>query len=393
MKPQCLSVPIWITVFVSATFRIDGFAFQDRRPPLFRNKKEGSAMSTQNYNRLQSHKVHPRITFTRLNDLSEWRDIMFDPPSTLDGLVREDYQQGPLREICILPFPLDDVILQGETKELCLYEERFHQLFQKSMNDHGGVVAMGLLDPPANILQTMPLCEIESYQTIEGDTGFGTRYSILATIRVVGRCSLIYIEENGERNFLTGWCTEVCDDVMNVDGRTSGGRDIIQLGNDLADRLEAVFKSIIRLENELEDVKDYDEDILEKIILHSELDVDDEEEEDGEDEFDDDSLKARFERALQSAKSYDTQGYKISSNAAESKSGNMIRSLQELTGLSWAYFSNDLWSTEMLHFRLKALEVDELCERMKVALVMMMEHRSKLKQTLKNIRGSSEDKF
>lgn len=30
----------------------------------------------------------------------------------------------PVREICILPFPLTDVLLQGETKELCLYEER-----------------------------------------------------------------------------------------------------------------------------------------------------------------------------------------------------------------------------------------------------------------------------
>lgn len=57
---------------------------------------------------------------TRLYDLSEWRDMMFDAPA---GLV-EDKESGPFREICILPFPLDDALLQGETKELCLYEER-----------------------------------------------------------------------------------------------------------------------------------------------------------------------------------------------------------------------------------------------------------------------------
>jgi hypothetical protein len=61
---------------------------------------------------------------TRLCDMSEWRDVMFEPPSMLNDLVKEDNQEGPLREICILPFPLNDVILQGETKELCLYEKR-----------------------------------------------------------------------------------------------------------------------------------------------------------------------------------------------------------------------------------------------------------------------------
>ena len=50
---------------------------------------------------------------------------MIDPPSRVVGeLDSEDGQEGPLREICIFPFPLDDALLQGETKELCLYEER-----------------------------------------------------------------------------------------------------------------------------------------------------------------------------------------------------------------------------------------------------------------------------
>ena len=54
--------------------------------------------------------------------ISAWRDIMFeDVPQKLAA----DAADGePVREICILPFPLTDVLLQGETKELCLYEER-----------------------------------------------------------------------------------------------------------------------------------------------------------------------------------------------------------------------------------------------------------------------------
>lgn len=323
---------------------------------------------------------------------------MFEPPSMLNDLVKEDNQEGPLREICILPFPLNDVILQGETKELCLYEKRFHDLFEKSMRDHGGVIAMGLLDPPASILQTMPLCEIESYRKMEGDTGFGTSYSILATIRVVGRSSLLCIEDNGENEFMTGWCTEVSDDANSVDGKTSGGRDIIQLGNDLADRLEHVFESIIRLENELDQIEDYDDaydlepsDVtIKRMILEAEIEDEDDDEEEEDDDDEDGSLRLIFQRTLRHAKASDTQGYKISSSSTTTTpAGNAVRPIQELTALSWAYFSNDLWSSETLHFRLKALEVDELCERMKVALVMMMEHRSKLKETLKKSRGSN----
>jgi hypothetical protein len=49
---------------------------------------------------------------------------MFDSPELIGGSGKTDDEEGPLREICILPFPLDDALIQGETKELCLYEER-----------------------------------------------------------------------------------------------------------------------------------------------------------------------------------------------------------------------------------------------------------------------------
>lgn len=68
---------------------------------------------------------HPRRPTTYLNaDISEWRDLMFEPPTALDTSERPDSEESPLREVCIMPFPLNDVLLQGETKELCLYEER-----------------------------------------------------------------------------------------------------------------------------------------------------------------------------------------------------------------------------------------------------------------------------
>jgi len=45
----------------------------------------------------------------------------------------------PVRGVCILPFPLTDVLIQGETKELCLYEERYVQQQQASRTKAIGI--------------------------------------------------------------------------------------------------------------------------------------------------------------------------------------------------------------------------------------------------------------
>jgi hypothetical protein len=340
-------------------------------------------------------------THLNFGDVSEWRDIMFEPPNGISNLDGEDDSEGPLREVNILPFPLDDALLQGETKELCLYEERFHDLFEKSRNDHAGVVAMGLMAPPSGILQNMPLCEIESFQKMEGNTGFG-KFSILATIRVVGRAKLVYIDETDDiqKEFLTGWCFEAGDDTSNSNQLNKNGKDMIQIGNDVADKLESVFNSIVLLEEQLsqeEGGMDSDTDdapseaTLRRMKLEAELelegsigDYDDDDDDDDHDDDDGDSLRNKFQRAYQTAKSSDTQGYRITS-ASGNESGKKLRSVQDLTALSWAYLSQELWNLdEIMDYRLRALEVEDLNSRLKVALVMMMEQRSKLREALRS---------
>jgi hypothetical protein len=362
--------------------------------------------------------------------MSEWRDLMLDPPNALTGLELEDYQQGPLREVCILPFPLSDTLIQGETKELCLYEERFHKLFTKSMEEHGGVVAMGLLAPPAGILQTMSLCEIESFRTMEGDTGFETSYSILATIRAVGRASLVDIQENGEgegvdiNEFLTGWCTELVDlddesDESLMPSANDAGSDsnqnTLKGANDMLDRCEDVFNSIQKMEKELQTIaKRNDTSGIDKVqsefveseatlkrkLLEAELELEYGEDDDDDDETDDDEIddsdvddedcaKFRLQKAFKTASSTDTQGYRVSSLPASID--NNIRSIQDLTAWSWAYFSVDENPEDALSFRLKSLEITSVKDRLKLALVMMMEHRSKLRAALRATSDSSEN--
>ncbi len=197
-------------------------------------------------------KQSPNTSSTKLNDLSEWRDQFFEVSKKVKNDITElvddeEVLNEPIREICVLPFPLDDVLLQGETKELCLYEDRFHQLFETSTKCHNSVVAMGLLAPPAGILQNMPLCEIENYRVMQGQTAFGTDFSILVTIRVVGRASLLYIQDSDEDDveFLRGYCVEVNDE--------DSDKDAIEIGNQLADKMDGMITEIQILEEKVMD--------------------------------------------------------------------------------------------------------------------------------------------
>eukprot|EP00554_Chaetoceros_debilis_P000280 CAMPEP_0194083994 /NCGR_PEP_ID=MMETSP0149-20130528/10944_1 /TAXON_ID=122233 /ORGANISM="Chaetoceros debilis, Strain MM31A-1" /LENGTH=442 /DNA_ID=CAMNT_0038766515 /DNA_START=162 /DNA_END=1487 /DNA_ORIENTATION=+ len=393
---------------------------------------QAAATKKSNHQRIQMLSPSGRTsstTATQLNDMSEWRDLMLDPPNALTGLELEDYQQGSLKEVCILPFPLSDTLIQGETKELCLYEERFHKLFTKSMEEHGGVVAMGLLAPPAGILQTMSLCEIESFRTMEGDTGFETSYSILATIRAVGRASLVDIRENGEgegvdiNEFLTGWCTELVDlndesdDSLMPSANDAGSdsnQNTLKGANDMLDRCEDVFNSIQKMEKELQTIAERNdtsgiddvqsefvesEATLKRKMLEAELELeygeDDDDDETDDDEIDDsdvddeDCAKFRLQKAFKTALSTDTQGYRVSSLSASID--NNIRSIQDLTAWSWAYFSVNENPEDALSFRLKCLEITSVKDRLKLALVMMMEHRSKLRAALRATSDSSEN--
>jgi hypothetical protein len=142
----------------------------------------------------------PSSSSTRLFGINEWRDLDFNLPGRSRSTLGND--EAPPRSICILPFPYQEVLLQGETKQLRLYEDRFIKLFQNVVENHASVVAMGLM-ADSGIIQTMPLCEVEaSINTLEG-------FGIFVTIRVVGRASLLEITQ--QEPYLRGACIEVAD--------------------------------------------------------------------------------------------------------------------------------------------------------------------------------------
>mmetsp|Transcript_5077 Transcript_5077/g.7488 ORF Transcript_5077/g.7488 Transcript_5077/m.7488 type:complete len:468 (+) Transcript_5077:292-1695(+) len=384
---------------------------------------------------------------TKLNDLSEWRDQFFEVPSEVTEFLNDNNENiqdkdEPLREICILPFPLDDVLLQGETKELCLYEDRFHQLFEHSTNVHNSVVAMGLLAPPAGILQNMPLCEIENYTVMNGETAFGTDFSILVTIRAVGRASLMYIQdqEDEDIDFLKGYCMETSDNLdtststsSSSSSLTETGRNVVEYGNKIADQLEDMTYIIQQMEDRLsiwgggdssasssssssmenidsvsddEDNGNFDRNKrdsssladaqMRRRILEAELEeeqnssedgIDDDDDDDDDDDYDDDEemdRKSRLQKAFQIAKATDYQGYKVSSDQPATGRGQSTRSIQDLTALSWAYFCCENDPMDIISYRLRAIESVDLCGRLNLALSMMNERKEKLSKLLRD---------
>jgi Lon protease-like protein len=178
---------------------------------------------------------------TRLRGISEWRDLVFNFPGSGDDRRLGREQGAPPREVCILPFPYADVLLQGETKQLRLYEDRFIRLFDESMQKHEGVVAMGLL-AESGIIQTVPLCEIEAYNRLEG-------FGIFVTIRAVARAQLLEVVQ--QEPYLKGACVETADKLP----------PNLELPNLVAHNIENLMVLLSSMENRIAQAgKDNDDD-------------------------------------------------------------------------------------------------------------------------------------
>jgi len=121
--------------------------------------------------------------------------------------------------------------------------------------------------------------------------------------------------------------------------------------------------------------------------------ADDDEEDEDEDEEEDEegmSRRSRLTNAFNIAKATDYQGYTLSNSDAST-----TRSIQDLTALSWAYFNCENDPLDIISYRLRALESVNLCERMNLALSMMIERRTKLVNLLRknkiDLRNEEEE--
>lgn len=288
------------------------------------------------------------------------------------------------REMCVLPFPYEDVLLQGETKELRLYEDRFIKMFDECLTKHCGVVAMGLL-AESGIIQTAPLCEIEAYNRIEG-------FGIFVTIRVVGRVSLLELTQ--QEPYMKAICRELSDVIppnLDLPNMVAGNiENFMLLLSSMQFQLKEATSAAAAADGTTSTLEAYS-------YLDSEYDDEEDDEEEDVDYTNADRLTL-FREAYQIAKATDTQGYTISAQTSPEESE---RSAQDLTAISWAAFtsfpkhykeehplkkSTSSASTtavdENINYRIQALDTDDLFERLKLASYMLREEKAELQAKL-----------
>ena len=119
--------------------------------------------------------------------------------------------------------------------------------------------------------------------------------------------------------------------------------------------------------------------------------LDEEEDEPNDEDFSDDQIirndrRARYYKAFEDAKISDTQGY--ISPAVDPKK-TTIRSLKDLTAISWAVFCTadpvDLSETEEIQynvFKIQALDTKSVLQRLNLGAAMLRMEKKKLKAKL-----------
>ena len=294
--------------------------------------------------------------------ISEWRDNCF---------VESEFQKELRKPLCLVPFGYEEALVQGQTKELRFYEDRFKDLFDVAMNNHEGVLAMALLsEEDEAILSSVPLCEIAAYNRMAEEFG------IFLTIKCVGRVELMDVDQDGE--YMVAECIEIVD---------SGTPDLTQ-ANLVADSIDKMVTRMSSIEDELSDR--LEEQVKLGTLPYGIEFVNDSDNFVGgdDDDDDDDDGPTRIERyreAIEHALESDSQGYMLSSSTTSQ------RSVQELTAISWAAFATEAVDDLDAQFRVQALDTDDLVERLKLGLFLLNEKRKLIENMLQQVRGDIDE--
>jgi len=390
------------------------------------------------------------VSNTRLHGIQEWRDQALEYKYTLD-IYEQQQSNSPSQQpsstvpavIPILPFPFTDILLQGQRTQLNLYEQRFHELFQDAVDNHHGMVGMGLL-AGNGMITTLPLCEVESFTKFGAeenwvDTGNGMgNGSIFVTIRAVGRVKIVEDDLLQEEPYMKARVVELLDEDANMESAGSGLKEKIsgisnvkgeasalEVASTVAGTVENLMVSLASLEHRLKEMEDRkleekrgkgEDEVMNRRLVNAQLeslfmndsvegvdlgsleddaavDEDDEDDKDGflgEEEADDEKLDrvAQFQKAFESAKETDTFGYVLQptdviDNLSQPKKGNAVRTPKDLTAVSWAAFCtgnpNDIERDVM---KVQALDMLNVMQRLQLASAMLREEKKKLRAKL-----------
>ena len=381
-----------VTMILSSSFTARAFVVISSRPPTRTTRLFGieqwrdlpAAKSTTASSSIASSSV-----VAHDDDLSYKVD-----QTTTPQVLEELRQQQPsvvvlskgsepaVRTVPVLIREAGDLLLQGQTLHLHLIEEAEIRLFQRAMQDNERIFGMVLLEQDENddddddddtttFLRTMLLLEIQDYN-LETNGGKRSRYG---TAKVVGRACLEDIlqddsngtDETPHQQPMTVLCTETFDTFQESS-------------------LEAANMLASLVENLIADTSDIEESCRRRRRRHD----DEEEESRGS------TRMRRYQEAYRAALDNDSQGYLFSSPASSvvvpstttpssgvvAVSGTCRRSWQELTAISWAAFATSDCLADDSTYRLSALDMDCVSNRLQLAVFWLSDVRFDVEQQI-----------
>ena len=114
----------------------------------------------------------------------------------------DEPQTAGLWKLGLLPFPLSDCLLPGETKQVHLYEARFIQLFADSAAKNNDCLGALLFTPGGNVAAVTTLLEVEEFKKEE--------YGVWARLKCVGRVKLVDVSQT-DYQYVSATCEPFFD--------------------------------------------------------------------------------------------------------------------------------------------------------------------------------------
>jgi hypothetical protein len=345
---------------------------------------------------------------SRLYGIEQWRDL---PETIWNDSDEDDVIQ--VRTVPILTRESQNLLLQGQTLHLPLTEADDIRVFQRAMQDNERIFGMGLLEyhdhdedddvyddddddddenhgeTTTTFLQTIPLLEIQDYKLETRDRSY-------CIAKVVGRAGVHKILQETEdphksnsynQQPIAVLCTETFDTFQESN---------LEKANTLASLIE----------NLIADTSDIEESY--RRHRSKRRAGDDESSWRNQDHrhpprHDDGSTRMRrYQAAYQSALENDSQGYLLPPGAMSSSSSSTStstssslsvpvaaaaaatsRSWQELTAISWAAFASGACLADDSTFRLSALDMDCVSNRLQLAVYWLSDVRFEVEQQVR----------
>lgn len=186
---------------------------------------------------------------TSLQDVANWRSNSLEKNRT----------------VLILPVPLDQTILPGQSQTVIWNEGRQLDLLEESISNHYNVVSVASINDGTDasddgdattpsqqgMFACLALCEIVKYSV---DAGFRGRVTATVTLRCVSRAKLVEVSQSSP--MMMGKCYELSDDIAPSTDEIKQEmeicedivKDILQLTEDNNDYQAAFWQALAALD-------------------------------------------------------------------------------------------------------------------------------------------------